>query len=547
MTKPSNRELAQILKLEKLSPRDTSTLLQILTVLGFDFETIALLWGKNVAVATKAFMQYQLSGHDLALFCKHINVRPGVIQQKLNFDESPLRRTKHGFKSRTKVLSWVGPPELCITGAAPQGRAFREVYCLPAVSGRLSSQSTLQREVLNQIAKGLFPVRFHVLREVISTWKETGIDHQKGVLLERVLALFPKDVQSAEDIFAPAKTTLITTSEVPMGGAMKRFVEHCVAQRIGPEVYRLVSILQLKGWTEEHFQWDEKRLARLKSNEEGVPKHTLELLVEELARHKRPPEAETAYRHITAFLRGKMVLESESASVAPKLPEKILGKHGEIWFPHKQQVRIEGNTLSVTGDGENSLSKRVFAAINTIRIHLAEDWSGINAAIGITRETALSMTHGTWVADAARIEFLLSAIKRGVGIELSLEQLCGLKPIVFDKAEQSPQWLFELSDTRTAAWWVVTLRKYRAVHGQFKKVYGITTDYEEHILTGKIGVPLAVHHYLLHLIEVRLHNVQNPVLPRAYQSLLKMSQSQFDRQQFVEPFTIPHKNWLQSQ
>lgn len=550
MTKPSTREINQALTIERLSVEETHTLLQVLTALGFDFETIALLWDKSLTNAQGMFDHAELTGADLAFFTKALRIRPRVIQRTLNFDESRLQRVKQGFRSNVKILPWIGPPPLCLTGSPSEGRAFREIYTLPEVRSDVSPASKLSREIVNQIAKGSYPVPLHVLREVVATWQNTDSTHPKGRILEDVLAGFPRDVQSVEDIFAPAEQTIPNTQTkgVPMSAAMKEFIDQCQEAKIGPAVHDIVAKLGLEQWVETQFQWDAQRLQHLQSNEEGVPQATLAAFLTALAeRHTLPPEVQSLQSQLATFMEGKPVNNATPPRRPPKPPQQIVGKHNEVWFPRKGTVRIAHTVLTVTGEKPDSLPKRIFTVLNQLRQWRENElWETFNQRIGITRDTALAFSEGRWVGDADRVEFLLAAIQRGIGVDLSLAQLCGIEPLALVSSSSTPELLFALGDRRTATMWVRVLRKYRAVHRQFTSDYRLTFAHEEAILEARIGVPVAVHQYLMYLVDERLARAENPKLIRAYESLRQMQASQYDERAFVDSI-IPQQDWFKNQ
>lgn len=163
-----------------------------------------------------------LTGCDLAWWCDLIHLRPGVVQQRLNFDESNLRLKKQGRSSTRVPAGWVGPPLFATKGSVVEGRAFVELASLVA----LPAGSALHAAKLGQIAEGKFPLRLPQLRDLMKAIEEAEIAHPKVDVIRNALDQFPEGVRTPEEVLAAltqqqeereAKTeTVVVSKEEPV-------------------------------------------------------------------------------------------------------------------------------------------------------------------------------------------------------------------------------------------------------------------------------------------------------------------------------------------
>jgi hypothetical protein len=208
MSKPKPRELDAVSKLPVLNTQEVATLYQILGALGFDFETIVLFMEKTDKEVRTLFRVDEaschkpantfLTGRDLAWWCDLVRLRPGVIQQRLNFDESNLRLKKQGRSSTRVPAGWVGPPLFAIKGSVTEGRAFVELASLVA----LPAGSALHAAKLGQMAEGKFPLRLPQLRDLMKGIEEAAIVHPKIDIIRSALDQFPEGVRTPEEVLA---------------------------------------------------------------------------------------------------------------------------------------------------------------------------------------------------------------------------------------------------------------------------------------------------------------------------------------------------------
>ncbi len=206
MSKPKRRELDAVSKLPVLSESEVKTLYQILGVLGFDFGTIALFMEKSEAEVRMLFRldasnsakptSTFLTGSDLAWWCDLVHLRPGVVQQRLNFDESNVPLTKRGWSSIRVPSSWSGPPVFATKGAVYEGRTFVELSGLVT----LPASAITHTAVLGQMAEGKYPVRLPQLRALLCAIEGAAIDHPKVEVIRNALAQFPKGVRTPEEV-----------------------------------------------------------------------------------------------------------------------------------------------------------------------------------------------------------------------------------------------------------------------------------------------------------------------------------------------------------
>lgn len=206
MSKPKRRELDAVSKLSLLDKREVATLYQILCALGFDIQTIALFMEKTDAQVRALFQldavignkptNAYVTGRDLAWWCELIHLRPGVVQQRLNFDESNLRLKKQGRSSTRVPAGWIGPPLFATKGSVVEGRAFVELSSLVAIQ----ALSALHTAKLGQIAEGKFPLRLPQLRDLMKGIEEAAIVHPKIDIIRSALEQFPDGVRTPEEV-----------------------------------------------------------------------------------------------------------------------------------------------------------------------------------------------------------------------------------------------------------------------------------------------------------------------------------------------------------
>ncbi len=219
MSKPKQRELDAVSKLPVLSELEVKTLYQILGVLGFDFGTIALFMERSEAEVRMLFQldasngkkptNTFLTGGDLAWWCDLVHLRPGVVQQRLNFDESSVPLTKRGWSSIRVPSQWSGPPAFATKGAVYEGRTFVELAGLVT----LPASAVTHTAVLGQMAEGKFPVRLPQLRALLCAIEGAAIDHPKVEVIRNALAQFPKGVRTPEEVLDALTQTETTESQ----------------------------------------------------------------------------------------------------------------------------------------------------------------------------------------------------------------------------------------------------------------------------------------------------------------------------------------------
>lgn len=206
MSKPKRRELDAVSKLPVLNAQEVAILYQILCACGFDIETAALFMEKTDAHVRGLFRLDAilchkpsgicLTGRDLAWWCELIQLRPGVVQQRLNFDESNLRLKKQGRSSTRVPAGWIGPPLFATKGSVVEGRAFVELVSLVS----LPVGSVLHAAKLGQIAEGKFPLRLPQLRDLMKGIEEAEIAHPKTDIIRKALEQFPDGIRTPEEV-----------------------------------------------------------------------------------------------------------------------------------------------------------------------------------------------------------------------------------------------------------------------------------------------------------------------------------------------------------
>lgn len=419
MVKPNEREKKEVGKITALTQQEVEDLKNILMALGFDYETIALMWNKSAKEVEQAFLRRGLSGQDLLFFCEHVRLRPGVVQRKLNFDrdESRLRTQKVGFKSTRAPAKWIGPPSFCLVGNASDGRAFREVYLSPGVS----ASESLDQKVLQQIANGNWPVRLPLLASVIHAANRIQLNHRKLPQLEAILASFPEEIQTVEDVFAPAEAKPIRPEEGQvMNKADMTFATSFAAAGLSSKLAQLIESQSLTGWVYEELDWDDDVLNSFADGEKGpLPEQLTQFL---------------AHCKLVGIMGSEALKETQSfyddnceGSVTTGQSDSVKGYFGEFWFA--EYVTFGELAIPRVGSDDGSLSKRIYVTLKAIRDEFELQWGEVEQKLGLSHENIIALQSGKQVLKPKFLEVLPKALKKHFGVDLTIQEILGIETL----------------------------------------------------------------------------------------------------------------------
>jgi hypothetical protein len=423
MVQPTRREIRKISQIQKLDTQVVRDLKDILYVLGFDFGTIGLLWEKSAQDAEAAFADSQLDGSDLAFFCSHIALRPGVLQRKLNFDhaESSLKTRKVGYKSTRAPVSWCGPPDLCLNGSVVDGKIFREVFQTVGAPLSILARGPATHKVLQQISNGNLPVRLPQLIETMGFVREVSTTHRKIGRLEAILGSFPKGIQTVENVFAPAETTLKRPQE---GHTMNRtdidFAKAFASAGMSLKLARLIDKKGLSGWVCDILGWDDDIISQYADGDSGPLPAQLEDFLAYCAKENVTGELVVEIQSYWEENTGKK--QSEQKAVQPAEPE--VGHWGELWY--SDRVVFGDLSIQLTGRSDESLSKRVYSTLLAVQRANSLQWPDVQNKVGLSREHILALQSGKQKLAPRFLEMFPSVIKKRFGHDLTIREILGI-------------------------------------------------------------------------------------------------------------------------
>lgn len=508
MSKPKPREVDAVSKLSVLDESDVATLYQILGALGFDLGTIALFTEKPEAEVRTLFRldtssgrkppYSSLTGRDLAWWCDLIQLRPGVVQQRLNFDESNLRLKKQGRSSTRVPAGWVGPPLFATKGAVLEGRAFVELAGLLT----LPAQSAFSSAVLGQMVAGKYPVRLPQLRDVLAAAEVAALVHQKVDIIKAAIEQFPKGVRTPEDVFEALtyqgaeaipeeetnkpteesmRITIIDRFQVEMARRgllpvlrqlyaesheIRRFCHEYsidVGGEILPGPFEMIAgskafefaslklstltgpLRELSGWLVEERQRDALAVREKKTQKPAVV---------------QPPPAS---RQVAPLLPSKATVIPVPTS--PALPVKVVAKlpveavvakprvsaetlppvideYGVQWDFDRHRVILGAVTIPLLPVSDERLAKkgrtasaRVYDTLYAIRNAYALDWPRFCSHLGMERHWFSNLMTSESQLTPMTLKNILTGLQQHYELDLTAAQLFGLAPLALELAE----------------------------------------------------------------------------------------------------------------
>jgi hypothetical protein len=442
MVKPTRREERKISKISKLEKQVVQDLKDILFVLGFDFETIGLLWDKTTQETEAAFVKCQLNGADLAFFCTHIGLRPAVVQRKLNFDygESRIGTRKIGHKSTRAPLSWCGPPELCLNGSVMDGKVFREVFQSVGTPLSIIARGPSAHKILQQISNGNLPVRLPQLIETLDFVRKANALHRKTGRLEAILDSFPKGIQTVENVFAPAETQINRPEEEhTMNQVDVNFANNFAAAGMSQKLADLIEKEGLTGWVYNNLQWDDDAISQFADGESGP-------LPDQLENFLSYCDSVHVAGELIVDIRSYWEENSDKEQSEQKASEpagSTEGHWGELWY--SDRVVFAGVSIPHTGKLDESLSKRVYATLLAVQKAGELQWADVQSKMGLSRENILALQSGAQKLTPDFLRVFPSALKKHFGHDLTIEEVLGIdtlpslvEPTVSEETTPSP-------------------------------------------------------------------------------------------------------------
>ncbi|MFM2423624.1 MAG: hypothetical protein RLZZ70_9 [Candidatus Parcubacteria bacterium] len=499
MSEPKQRELDAVSKIPVLENLEVTNLHLILCVLGFDIEITALFWEKTESDVRKLFCvtdqnvskvgRSSLTGQDLAWWCNLICLKPGVVQRRYNFDESPLRQRKQGRSSTRVPASWIGPPMFATKGSVLEGRAVAELSRIVS----LPTRSVFSVAVMDHIMAGKHPIRLPLLRDLMTAIEEADIAHPKVDVIKNALAQFPKGVRTPDDVLEVLTKDKESTRRQKETSQQEEFMRIVVIDRFRKETKqrRILPVLQSlyglsAGIRQLYHQWS------IDVHGDLFPGH-LEVIVSSeafLAAAKQWPELTRPIRELGEWLlsersRDKSKVNSdnevrsnspelsvttrvilpnskpgsakvnqaarpvlpnvkvESVPVAPLLmPKQVVStisdhieidEFGVVWNWTKR--RVEVGSLSMQFDVRSdvrlqgttrTVSKRVYDSLCTIRIALDEDWQTYCRQLGVQPSWVSDLVTSKSQLSPMVLKGILAKLRVNYKVDLNPPQLFGL-------------------------------------------------------------------------------------------------------------------------
>lgn len=600
MSQPTTRELDAVSAIPVISNQDVQTLYLILQVLGFDIETIALMWGRSVedvqaifsatADTSVSIHTAQMTGKDLAWFCDLIAIKPKVIQQGRHFDESERRQRHTSHKAgKAYAQSWQGPPTVCTVGSASVGRAFVGIYF--QVEDDLCGKGKLSAASLKFIKEGSCPIKFHALREVVETALKSQAQSSSLSWLQSILEEFPPGIRSVEDAFEvlaenerkvqQEKETMVIQSRLFTAEFTRRGLGPTVAglaknsavasrslKQIGLSEEAIADLAQAKSSMHPNefsifmqspvMRMDDGthavEIVKLKKMEEwwkgvSLPQHSLEMVrISEKAQAKIAAHVDQPNPYAELPM-GEVV---KCATVQSDIVE--VDNLGIEWNWTKRMVKVSGIQIPLDMPTNNKLasevknvSKRLFNTLNAFRLALGTDWPNLLTRLDLPGSLIFDLKNEEYEVKPTIVGRILAALSRICGSGLTTEHLFGIKRIKFkaptSKTEEV-ELAFEKGDAIAGYRLGNLMRSYRQVKRWLCDVYSITDDQIKQIEYGQLVVPLAVQQIYLYKLQEWFEGATDPVIPRSYKSLLRLDSSDPVRSKRIDPNQIPHQDWF---